>query len=69
MERNNLDELLSVLEVIRSEQFPDIPEQVVIDIVNTQYENQSEIDRVRSRLQTQQIILRFLNDVVAKEKE
>lgn len=64
MERNNLEELLHVLESIRSERYPDIPMEVVRDIVFMQYENQSEQDRVQGRQKTTKIVMAFLDDVV-----
>jgi len=68
MERNNLDELLRVLESIRAEKYPDIPAKVIQDIVNAQYNNQSESDRRHGRQQTTQIIMQFLNDAASKER-
>ena len=64
MERNNLDELLCVLETIRSEKYPGIPEEVIRDIVYAQYENQADNDRVRGRTKTTQTIVQFLNQAV-----
>lgn len=69
MERNNLKELLRVLEELRAEQFPDIPMQVINDIVVAQYDNLSEDDRMSARAKTTETIMQFLNDVAAKEKE
>lgn len=68
MERNNLDELLRVLELIRAEKYPDIPAQVIRDIVNAQYDNQSENDRRHGRQKTTQIVMQFLNNAAAKER-
>lgn len=68
MERNNLDDLLGVLEQIRSQKYPDIPADVVNDIVNTQFDNQSDKDRIHGRQETTQIVMRFLNDAVLKDE-
>lgn len=68
MERNNLDELLRVLESIRAEKYPDIPAEVIREIVNAQYDNQAENDRRHGRLQTTQIVMQFLNSAASKER-
>ena len=68
MERNNLDELLRVLELIRAEKYPDIPAEVIREIVNAQYDNQAENDRRHRRLQTTQIVMQFLNSAASKER-
>lgn len=67
MERNNLSELLTVLEAIRRESFPDIPANVVADIVSAQAENLAERDRVRARTQSQSIIMKYLNESAPKD--
>ena len=68
MERNNLQELLNVLESIRAEKYPEIPAEVIREIVQSQFENQSESDRVRGRTKTTKIIAQFLDDAIEKEK-
>ena len=68
MERNNLDELLRVLELIRAEKYPDIPAEVIREIVNAQYDNQAENDLRHGRLQTTQIVMQFLNSAASKER-
>lgn len=68
MERNNLDELMRVLESIRAEKYPNIPAQVIRDIVNTQYNNQSENDRRHGMQDTTHIVMQFLNNAVDKER-
>ena len=68
MERNNLQELLNVLESIRAEKYPEIPAEVIREIVQSQYENQSESDRVHGRTKTTKIIAQFLDAAIEKEK-
>lgn len=68
MERNNLLELLNVLESIRSEKYPNIPEDVIREIVQSQYENQAENDRVRGRTKTTKIVSQLLDNAVEREK-
>lgn len=68
MERNNLQELLNVLESIRSEKYPNIPADVIREIVQSQYENQSENDRVRGRTKTVKIVSQLLDNVIEREK-
>jgi len=67
LKRNNLDELQRVLARIRNEKFPDIPLDVVNDIVVAQYNNMSENDRLSARTRTTQIIMQFLNDSAIKD--
>lgn len=58
--RNNLTELLDVLESIRKEKYPHIPSEIVKKIVIAQYENQDK--RLEARVQTTRIVAEFLND-------
>ena len=68
MERNNLQELLNVLESIRSSKYPNIPAELIREIVQSQYENQSENDRVRGRTKTVKIVSQFLENSINREK-
>ena len=63
--RNNLDELLDVLEDIRKEKYPHIPSDVIRSIVVAQYENQDK--RLEARNNTTRIIAEFLNSVDSAE--
>lgn len=64
MMRNEIEveELLRVLETIRSEQYPDIPAALIKNIVLTQFENQD--DRIQGRRETKNLIDDFLTDIV-----
>lgn len=64
MMRNEIEieELLRVLETIRLEQYPDIPAEVIRNIVIAQFENQD--DRALGRRNTKKIIEDFLREVV-----
>jgi hypothetical protein len=57
--RNNLDELLEVLNKIRKEKYPHIPSEVIKRIVVVQYENQDK--RLEARNFTHNIVAEFLN--------
>lgn len=63
--RNNLDELLDVLEGIRQAKYPHIPSEVIRAIVLAQYDFQDQ--RSVARNTTHKIVNDFLNDTVAKE--
>ena len=65
--RSNLDELLDVLESIRSEKYPHIPSEVVKKIVISQFENQDK--RLEARNQTTKIVADYINASVAPEEE
>ncbi len=65
MMRSNLKELLSVLEEIRSTEYPDIPPEVIESIVVAQYENQD--NRIQARNQTMNIIARFLSNATSDD--
>lgn len=62
MNNVEVEELLNVLESIRSEKYPEIPPEVIKDIVYAQFESQD--DRAEGSRQTKKIIDSFLNDVV-----
>lgn len=58
MTRTNLKELTDVLEEIRKTDFPDIPAEIIEQIVSAQYDNQD--DRPTARIKTMQIVSEFL---------
>lgn len=63
--RNNLDELLDVLEIIRAEKYPHIPAKLIRDIVIAEYENQD--NRLEARNATTKIVNEFLRSIQAEE--
>ena len=65
--RSNLNELLSVLEEIRASKYPEIPAEVIEQIVLAQYENQD--NRVQGRSQTMKIVSDFLDNAVTASEE
>lgn len=68
MTKSNLNELLGVLEEIRSEKYPDIPKEVIEKIAETQYENQD--NRELARQETIRLIAEFLSSTnVSKEEK
>lgn len=64
--RSNLNEILEVLEEIRSAKYPEIPAEVIRDIVLAQYENQDT--RLEGKNHTNAIVTAFLNSVVKSEE-
>ena len=67
MMRSNLKELLSVLEEIRASEYPDIPSEVIEQIVIAQFDNQD--NRVQARSRTMKIVSDFLNTASASSGE
>ncbi len=59
--RQNLNELLAVLEEIRSKEFPDVPKEMVEKIALSQYDNQD--DRNKARTGTMQVIAEYVNKI------
>ena len=58
MNNIEVEELICVLETIRSEKYPDIPTELIRSIVNAQFEKQD--DRVQARKDTKKLIDEFL---------
>lgn len=61
MNKVEVEELIAVLEGIRSSQYPDIPPKLIRNIVETQFENQD--DRTTSRRSTKKLVDDFLKQV------
>ena len=61
--RQNLTELLAVLEEIRSKEFPDVPKEMIERIAVAQFENQDE--RNKARTETMRIIAEYVNKIVS----
>lgn len=59
--RKNLDELMVVLEEIRSAKYPDVPKELVEKIALAQYENQD--DRNKARTETINIVAGYVNRI------
>ncbi len=64
MNKVEVGELLKVLEAIRAEKYPDIPTELIRNIVQSQFENQD--DRVQGHRDTKKLIDNFLKQVVAE---
>ncbi|GHT01983.1 hypothetical protein AGMMS50276_31310 [Synergistales bacterium] len=64
MTMNNIeiDELLKVLESIRSEKYPNIPADLIKGIVSVQFESQD--DRTQGHKETKKLIDDFLKEIV-----
>ena len=58
-----INELISVLEKIRSEQHPEIPASLLQEIVNAEFSSQD--DRKQARHDTQKVIDDFLKPATA----
>ena len=61
MNNDQVNVLISVLEKIRSEKYPDVPEDVIKKIVMAQFENQDNLGNRRSS--TSNIIQESLNSL------
>lgn len=59
--RQNLTELLAVLEEIRSSEFPDVPKELIERIALSQFDNQD--DRNKARTDTMQVIAEYINKI------
>lgn len=64
MNKVEVEELLKVLETIRAEKYPDIPSELIKNIVQAQFENQD--DRTQGYRDTKKLIDDFLKQVVAE---
>ncbi len=59
--RQNLNELLAVLEEIRSNDYPDVPKEMIERIAISQFNNQD--DRNKARTDTMQVIAEYINKI------
>lgn len=59
--RQNLNELLAVLEEIRSNKFPDVPKDLIERIAIAQFDNQD--DRNRARIETVNLLAEYVNQI------
>lgn len=64
MNKIEVEELLKVLEAIRVEKYPDIPPEIIKNIVQAQFENQD--DRSQGYQDTKKLVDDFLKQVVAE---
>ena len=60
-----VEELIGVLETIRREKYPEIPEILIRDIVAGEFEQQDS--RPQAQKATKKLIADFLKDAVAEE--
>lgn len=60
-----VEELIGVLEKIRREKYPEIPETLIRDIVAGEFEQQDS--RPQAQKATKKLIADFLKDAVAEE--
>ncbi len=56
-----IEELISVLEEIRSTQYPDIPAKLIKDIVYAEFEKQD--DRAQGRKDSKRLVEEFLKTI------
>ena len=61
MSNVEVNELISVLEDIRQDKYPDIPESLIRDIVTAQYQNQD--NRTAGRTSTLSLISDYLKTI------
>jgi hypothetical protein len=64
MNKVEVEELLKVLEAIRTEKYPNIPSELIRNIVQAQFENQD--DRTQGYRDTKKLIDDFLKQVVVE---
>ena len=62
-----VEELIGVLEIIREEKYPEIPEELIREIVANEFEQQD--DRAQAKKGTKKLIDEFLKNVQAEEVE
>ena len=60
-----VEELLRVLEAVRAEKYPDIPAELIKDIVTAQFENQD--DPEQGSRATKRLVADFMKDVKLDE--
>ena len=65
MNNVEVEELLNVLEEIRSEKYPGIPSDIIKGIVQAQFESQD--DRAEGSRKTKRLIDSYLNKVVQED--
>ena len=63
--RKNLDELMEVLEEIRSNEYSDVPKELIEKIAATQYENQDDPNKARN--ETIRIVAEYVNKIDREE--
>ena len=59
--RQNLTELLAVLEEIRATEYPDVPKELIERIAVSQFDNQD--DRNKARTETMRVIAEYINKI------
>lgn len=62
MKNSNLEELLGALETIRAEKYPEVPKEVLEDLLMVEYENQD--DRAEGQAKAMKILDEYLNKLV-----
>ena len=65
MTRQNINELLQVLEQVRQEKYPDVPKELVEKVAMIEYENQD--DRGKARTEVMNAIAEYINTIHATE--
>ena len=66
MTKNNLDELRLTLENIRETLHPEIPPEVISEIIDVQHEYQDNPSKRQS--ETRKIILKYANEIQSEER-
>ena len=61
---DNLQEIKTTLEKIRSDYYPELDSQIIEKIVDTQFANQEDDSRVSGRAETQALIKTFIDEKV-----
>lgn len=62
MKNSNLEELLGALETIRAERYPEVPKELLENLLMVEYENQD--DRAEGQSKAMKVLDEFLNKIV-----
>ena len=66
MTKNNLEELRATLEKIRASDYPDIPSEVINEIIDVQHEYQDNPTKRQS--ETRKTILKYASNIKSEER-
>lgn len=65
--KNNLEELKRTLETIRAKNYPNIPKEVIEEIVDIQFQNQDNLGKRQT--ETQKAITKYANMITPSGSE
>lgn len=62
VKNSNLEELIATLETIRNEKYPEVPKELLENIIMIEYENQD--DRAEGQTNTIKVLDEFLDKLI-----